>query len=52
MPHRLEAGHVYEVTGIEKGKILLRNPWNQKHPAPMETNEFTRNVNRYYSTLV
>ena len=52
MPHRLEAGHVYEVTGVEKGRILLRNPWNYKHPEPMETDEFARNMSRYYSTLM
>jgi hypothetical protein len=52
MPHRLEPGHVYEVTGVEKGKILLRNPWNHRNPEPMETDEFARNMSRYYSTLV
>jgi hypothetical protein len=52
MPHDLEAEHVYEVTGVEKGKINLRNPWNYKHPEPMETDEFARNMNRYYSTLM
>jgi hypothetical protein len=52
LPHRLEAGHVYEVTGVEQGKIVLRNPWNHKHPEPMETNEFARNMSRYYSTLI
>jgi hypothetical protein len=52
MPHRLEPGHVYEVTGTERGKILLRNPWNQKHPEPMETDEFARNMSCYYSTLL
>jgi hypothetical protein len=50
MPHRLEAKHVYEVTGVEKGKIILRNPWNYRHPEPMETEEFARNMRRYYST--
>lgn len=52
LPHRLESGHVYEVTGIEQGKIILRNPWNYKHPEPMETDEFARNMSRYYSTLM
>jgi hypothetical protein len=52
MPHRLEPEHVYEVTGIEKGKILLRNPWNYRNPEPMETDEFARNMSRYYSTLI
>jgi hypothetical protein len=42
---------VYEVTGVEKGKIILRNPWNEDHPQPMETDEFARNMSRYYSTL-
>jgi hypothetical protein len=52
LPHDLEDEHVYEVTGVEKGKIILRNPWNHKHPEPMETDEFARNMSRYYSTLV
>ncbi len=52
MPHGLEGEHVYEVTGVEKGKIILRNPWNYKHPEPMETDEFARNMGRYYSTLM
>ncbi len=52
LPHNLDPGHVYEVTGIEKGKILLRNPWHDNHPEPMETDEFARNMNRYYSTLM
>jgi hypothetical protein len=52
LPYGLEAGHVYEVTGIEMGRIILRNPWNKDHPQPMETDEFARNMNRYYSTLV
>lgn len=51
LPHGLEAGHVYEAIGVEKGKILLRNPWNRDHPQPMETDEFARNMSRYYSTL-
>jgi hypothetical protein len=52
LPHRLEAEHVYEVTGVEKGKIILRNPWNYKHPEPMETDEFARNMGRFYTTLM
>jgi hypothetical protein len=52
LPHGLEDGHVYEVTGVEKGKIILRNPWNRKHPEPMETDEFARNMRSYYSTLM
>jgi hypothetical protein len=52
LPHDLKDGHVYEVTGVEKGKIILRNPWNEDHPQPMETDEFARNMSRYYSTLM
>jgi hypothetical protein len=52
LPHDLEDEHVYEVTGVEKGKIILRNPWNRKHPEPMETDEFARNMSSYYSTLM
>jgi hypothetical protein len=52
LPHRLEASHMYEVTGVDKGKIILRNPWNRKHPEPMETNEFARNMSPYYTTLM
>jgi hypothetical protein len=51
LPHDLKDGHVYEVTGVEKGRIILRNPWNEDHPQPMETDEFARNMGRYYSTL-
>jgi len=51
LPYGLEAGHVYEVVGLEKGQILLRNPWNTDHPEPMETVEFAHNMSRYYSTL-
>jgi hypothetical protein len=52
LPHRLEPAHVYEVTGVDKGKILLRNPWNHKHPEPLETDEFARNVQPLYATLI
>jgi hypothetical protein len=51
LPHKLVPAHVYEVTGVEKGKIALRNPWNRKHPEPMETAEFARNMDRFYTTL-
>jgi hypothetical protein len=52
LPHGLKASHVYEVTGIEKGRIHLRNPWNKDHPEAMETDEFARNMSPYYSTLI
>jgi hypothetical protein len=52
LPHDLAVEHVYEVTGVEKGQIILRNPWNHKHPQPMESSEFARNMSRYYSTLM
>jgi hypothetical protein len=52
LPHGLTAGHVYEVTGVKEGRIILRNPWNKDHPEPMETNEFACNMGRYYSTLM
>ena len=42
---------MYEVTGVEKGKIVLRNPWNKDHPEPMETDEFARNLRPCYVTL-
>jgi hypothetical protein len=51
LPYNLKADHAYEVTGVEKGKILLRNPWGYKHPAPMEANEFARNIRPWYATL-
>jgi hypothetical protein len=51
LPHGLQADHVYEVTGVEKGKILLRNPWNKEHPEPLETDEFARNIQPRYTTL-
>jgi hypothetical protein len=52
LPHNLEAAHVYEVTGVDKGKILLRNPWNHSHPEPLETEEFASNMRPLYATLV
>jgi hypothetical protein len=52
MPHNLKPRHVYEITGVEEGKVILRNPWNEDHPEPMETDEFARNMSRYYSTLM
>jgi hypothetical protein len=52
LPHNLKPAHVYEVTGIERGKIILRNPWNQDHPRPMGTDEFARNMSCCYSTLI
>jgi hypothetical protein len=52
LPHNLEAGHVYEVTGVDKGKIVLRNPWNREHPDPLETEEFARNMRPLYTTLI
>jgi hypothetical protein len=51
LPHNLESGHVYEVTEVEKGKIVLRNPWGHTHPEPMETDEFARNIRPWYTTL-
>jgi hypothetical protein len=52
LPYKLEPEHVYEVTSVKEGRILLRNPWNRKDPEPMETDEFARNMSRYYSTLM
>jgi hypothetical protein len=52
LPHNLDSEHVYEVTGVERGKVVLRNPWNREHPEPMEPEEFARNLSRYYATLV
>ena len=51
LPHQLEPAHVYEVTGVDKGRIVLRNPWNKDHPEPMETDEFARNIQPCYVTL-
>jgi hypothetical protein len=52
LPHRLEPAHVYEVTNVDKGRIVLRNPWNYKHPEPMETEQFARNMRPLYTTLI
>jgi len=52
LPHGLQAHHVYEATGVEKGRIILRNPWNEDHPDPMDTDEFARNIRRCYTTLI
>jgi hypothetical protein len=51
LPHNLEPAHIYEVTNIDKGKLVLRNPWNHDHPDPMETEEFARNMRPLYTTL-
>lgn len=51
LPHDLEPAHVYEVTGVDKGRIVLRNPWNYKQPEPMETDEFACNMQPWYVTL-
>jgi hypothetical protein len=51
LPHDLVPNHVYEVTDVVRGKIILRNPWNKDHPEPMETGEFTQNVRPHYTTL-
>ena len=51
LPYSLEPAHVYEVTGVEKGKIVLRNPWNDDHPELMETDQFARNMQPWYTTL-
>jgi hypothetical protein len=52
LPHDLEPAHVYEVTSVEKGKVVLRNPWNRGHPEPLETEEFARNMRPLYTTLM
>jgi Calpain family cysteine protease len=52
LPHDLEAAHVYEVTKVDKGRIVLRNPWNHGHPEPLETEEFARNMHALYTTLM
>ncbi|HEY1918049.1 MAG TPA: hypothetical protein VGH27_20945 [Streptosporangiaceae bacterium] len=51
LAHGLESAHVYEVTGVEHGRIVLHNPWGFKHPEPLETGEFARSFRPWYSTL-
>jgi hypothetical protein len=51
LPHNLVPAHVYEVTDVDMGKIILRNPWNKDHPQPLETDDFARNVRPWYTTL-
>ncbi|MEV0662731.1 C2 family cysteine protease [Actinomadura luteofluorescens] len=52
LPRKLVDGHVYEVTDIDdRGRLHLRNPWNNRHPEPMTIQEFKRGVKHFYSTL-
>lgn len=51
LPHDLQAVHAYEVVGVEAGKIVLRNPWNEDHPEPMTLGQFIANMEPKYTTL-
>lgn len=51
LPHNLDPCHVYEVVGLDKGRIQLRNPWNRNHPDFMQAEEFQRNMRPWYVTL-
>jgi hypothetical protein len=51
LPHNLEPSHVYEVVAAKDDRIMLRNPWNHKHPEAMTSAEFTANMESDYTTL-
>jgi hypothetical protein len=48
----LQPGHAYEVTKVDdRGRIHLRNPWNELHPEPLTPEEFRDNIRNRYTTL-
>jgi hypothetical protein len=51
LPHRLEAGHAYEVTAVDNGIVHLRNPWGMRHPDPMSVRDFLDITRDQYTTL-
>jgi len=51
LPNELDAAHAYEVTAVWQDKIILRNPWNHRHPEPMTPAEFAVNMEPRYTTL-
>ncbi|GLY91419.1 hypothetical protein [Actinoallomurus iriomotensis] len=40
LPDGIIAGHAYEVTKVENGRIHMRNPWGSDHPEPMTPETF------------
>ena len=36
--------HAYELAAVTNDKFVLRNPWNLKHPEPMQPAEFGANM--------
>ncbi|SFP50043.1 hypothetical protein SAMN04489713_114278 [Actinomadura madurae] len=52
LPAKLVANHAYEVTRIDdQGRLHLRNPWNERHPAPLTLQEFKTAIRPRYTTL-
>ncbi|GKQ39096.1 hypothetical protein [Streptomyces sp. A012304] len=40
LPGGVVEGHVYEVVGVQDGKVHLRNPWNEDDPEPLAEKDF------------
>ncbi|MEO3826215.1 C2 family cysteine protease [Actinomadura sp. B10D3] len=52
LPGKLIKGHAYEVIKVDdQGRLHLRNPWNDRHPEPMNIREFRAGIRPRYSTL-
>lgn len=47
----LASGHAYEVTGVEDGKIIMKNPWGFNDPAPVPADKFLKEFERLIVTL-
>jgi hypothetical protein len=52
LPHKLNHGHAYEVVEVDaRGRIHLRNPYNEKHPVAMTARQFRDSMRNRYTTL-
>jgi hypothetical protein len=47
--YRVVPGHAYEVTGVEDGKIIMKNPWGYSDPAPVPAGKF---LNEFQNLIV
>ena len=46
----VRGGHAYEVTGVEDGKVIMKNPWGNLHPDPVPAQEFLKEFNNLIVT--
>ncbi|MFD9394401.1 C2 family cysteine protease [Streptomyces sp. NPDC060000] len=52
LPGKLVDGHAYELTGIDdRGRFLLRNPYNASHPKPLTFDQLKDSILPNYVTL-